>query len=1192
MKKIGILSLVLMMANLCHAQEREILISESFSQYNVGSKIAVAANNAGNYWWTTWSNAPGGAEDGVVAVWNGAKCGKFTYGNDQVLLLGDQTSGSFVCSFDMYIPNGKDAYNNILHAFAGSGSEWAAEVYYKHSSNGTMIEAGGNNYNFECPYDAWFNVKYDIDLDNDQATFFIDDVEVVTWQFSQQASGGAGTRQLAAMDFYPPTSVAVSEYYVDNIVVERVGGMSAPQFVISPSVVNRTLGESEMTTVPITINNIGNSIGDWNGWLEFGQGGAGSQSADLYYHNGEFNSGIGSSDAATREMAIRLPASAYVGAAMGMRIVSAKYYVHDNFQSTDHYYVFRVYGQGMNNQPGEMLAEKTVYSTASGTWITATFNQAVYMTGQTMWVSVQLQQGAGEYPLTMDGGEYGEEADGNWLSTNGGTFSHCYNAGSFGGAWMITANCQGTLISGTWASIDKYFGSVPGGTAETVTLSLNSIGITQGTYNANFIVETNDANMAHVVIPVTLNVNGSGNYYTITAIANPTNGGTVTGGGTYQQGQSCTISAMNNSGFTFINWTENGNVVSTNANYTFTVTGNASYVAHFQQSTTYYTITATPSPSDAGTITGAGTYTFGSICTLQAIPNNGNSFVNWIENGTLVSTNAVYSFTVTGDRNLIAVFDIVPTYYDITATASPTNGGTVTGDGSYTSGSTCNLQATPNDEYLFVKWTKNGAQVSTNPSYSFTVTGNASFVAHFQQNTNNYTITVKADPDDGGTVSGEGTYPQGSNITLQAWPNDGYSFVNWTLDGTEVSTNSNYSFTVSGNATYVAHFNEIIQEYTITASANPANGGEILGAGTYPAGSTCILSAMPTEGFVFENWSRNSIVVSTDPSYVFEVNGNADFVAHFTQDANHFTITAVADPIEGGTTSGCGTYEVGTTCTIKAVPSDGYEFSKWTLNGSQVSTNESFEFTVTANAVYVAHFAKVVNNYAITANVEPAGAGSVIGAGIFEEGTGCTLIAMPNPTYSFVSWTENGIVVSTNDHYTFTVDRERDLIAVFSQGQFYTISASAGANGTISPEGDVFVEPGEDKTFAIIPNNGCQVRTVLVDGIDLGPIPSYTFRSVNGNHSIHAEFSGLGVDDNVSLDLKIYPNPANDKINIESPNMKKVSIFNLIGVQIENKEVNDDYTIVNTNGFPQGTYILKVENNDGRIGYSRFVIAK
>ena len=69
--------------------------------------------------------------------------------------------------------------------------------------------------------------------------------------------------------------------------------------------------------------------------------------------------------------------------------------------------------------------------------------------------------------------------------------------------------------------------------------------------------------------------------YEIFTTVNPTGSGTTTGGGTFQQGQSCTVTATANSGYTFGSWTENGNVVSTQANYTFTVTTNRTLVANF-----------------------------------------------------------------------------------------------------------------------------------------------------------------------------------------------------------------------------------------------------------------------------------------------------------------------------------------------------------------------------------------------------------------------------------------------------------------------------------------------------------------------------------------------------------------------------------------------------------------------------------
>lgn len=503
----------------------EILLFETFEDYTVGNHIAEEAIAQGYDYWTTWNNHPGSAEDGIVADFDDTQCGHLTFGNDQVLLLGDEENGNYDLEFDILVPEGKNGYFNILHHFAGSNSTWAMQCYLHMTSDGNnatqapghgTIHAGSNGTaDVPCVYDAWMHFRLNVDTDTDVARYYYtapgeEEVLVCEWQWSLDSFGNEVVgRTLAAMDFFPPDEdhPETSEFYLDNFVFTKIGGESAPELSITPDTVEEELGEDDMTAVDITINNDGNSIGDWAGWLDFGQGGEGTQTAELYYHNGEESQGIGSDAAYTREMGIRLPATAYAGAAMGMKIVSAQYLVGTQYQSADHNYIFRIYGQGLHNQPGELLAEKTVNSSAAGTWITATFDEPVYLTGQAMWATVQLEQNAGEYPLSMDGGEYGEEQDGNWLSTSGNSFSHCYSAGSFGGAWLITVNCVGELIPATWATMDKTEGAIMGGQSETITLTLNSIGLEMGTsYNANLIINTNDENLAHVEIPVTLDV--------------------------------------------------------------------------------------------------------------------------------------------------------------------------------------------------------------------------------------------------------------------------------------------------------------------------------------------------------------------------------------------------------------------------------------------------------------------------------------------------------------------------------------------------------------------------------------------------------------------------------------------------------------------------------------------------------------
>ena len=387
-------------------------------------------------------------------------------------------------------------------------------------------------------------------------------------------------------------------------------------------------------------------------------------------------------------------------------------------------------------------------------------------------------------------------------------------------------------------------------------------------------------------------VNGGTQNYTVNVSANPAIGGTVTGGGTYPQGQSCTVTATANDGYNFVNWTEGGNVVSTQANYTFVVNGNRNLVANFEAEVQTYNIRLSANPMLAGTVSGGGTFQEGETCTATASPNNGYNFVNWTENGNVVSTNASFSFTVTGSRMLVANFQAQS--FTITATADPVNGGTVTGGGTYNQGQSCTLTATPATGYNFVNWTKNGQQVSTNTTYTFVVTESATYVAHFQLQS--FTISLSANPADAGTVTGDGTYDYGTLCTVTATPNQRSIFENWTENGIVVSTEASYTFNVTANRDLVANFGMPMIE--ITVSVDPTEAANISGAGTYEYGATVTLILARNEDWAFQNWTEDGIEVSTDMVYTFIATENRNLVAHFeyTEGISESSIAAKVYP--------------------------------------------------------------------------------------------------------------------------------------------------------------------------------------------------------------------------------------------------------------------------------------------------------
>ena len=453
---------------------------------------------------------------------------------------------------------------------------------------------------------------------------------------------------------------------------------------------------------------------------------------------------------------------------------------------------------------------------------------------------------------------------------------------------MTPANMNVTHASSMSTSATSFTVNATNGNGALATLTRNneimgSATINNGTCNITFAAPgtTGTATLTvfgynKITYIATIQITGGGTQqYTVNVSANPTIGGSVTGGGTYNQGQSCTVTATPNAGYTFTNWTENGNVVSTNRNYTFTVTGNRTLVANFQAQPQNFNITVSANPSNGGSVAGGGTYQQGQSCTVTATANTGYAFANWTENGNVVSTQANYTFTVNGNRTLVANF--TPQQYTITATADPVNGGNVTGGGTFNYGNSCTLSATPATGYNFVRWTKNGQQVSTNATYTFSVTESAAFVAQFQLQS--CAIFVSAYPVEGGTTTGGGSYLYGDNITVTATANEGYNFISWVEGDNVVSAEANYSFTVTGNRSLTANFE--LQTFEVKVSVNPSEAGTVTGEGTYNYGDEVTLTIVRNEDWAFENWTENGEVVSEEMNYTFIITSSRNLDANF-----------------------------------------------------------------------------------------------------------------------------------------------------------------------------------------------------------------------------------------------------------------------------------------------------------------------
>jgi hypothetical protein len=510
----------------------------------------------------------------------------------------------------------------------------------------------------------------------------------------------------------------------------------------------------------------------------------------------------------------------------------------------------------------------------------------------------------------------------------------------------------------------------------------------------------------------------------VDTVAAPIDAGITSGDGAFDPGSPVTVTASPMPGFRFVNWTDNGAIVATTETYTFNIDVNHSLIANFTVDVPQWTVTTSGFPVQGGTTSDGGLFDEGTQVSVTATPNVGYVFTNWTENGVMVSTSATYTFSLTQDRNLIANFGIAPSYV-IGVSSNPSAGGTTSGGGSHVSGTSATVIATANPGYVFTQWTSGGNQVSTSPSYTFTVTSNRNLVANFILSGVQRTIAASSSPAAWGSVAGAGAYGSGELATLTAIPNPGYAFSKWREGNTNVSTSASYSFTVTANRTLTAVF---IEAFVISTDSSPSIGGTTeMDSVTYKTGERAKAQANPAIGFTFANWTENGVVVSADESYSFDVAGNRSLVANFVSDAG-ITVNADCEPSHGGSVLGDDVYNFGDDVMVSVVANNGFVFSNWTENGVVVSTDPAFGFSAVANVALVAHF---VPSVSITASASPPEGGVVSGSGEYAGGSQVGLSAVANPGYAFNGWTENSAGINSGADYSFTAGSARSLVANF-----------------------------------------------------------------------------------------------------------------------------------------------------------------
>lgn len=197
----------------------------------------------------------------------------------------------------------------------------------------------------------------------------------------------------------------------------------------------------------------------------------------------------------------------------------------------------------------------------------------------------------------------------------------------------------------------------------------------------------------------------------------------------------------------------------------------------------------------------------------------------------------------------------------VTTSVSPSGSGTVSGGGSYASGDSVTLSATPNNGFTFVNFDVGGTTYTANP-LTITVSADTTVVANFRSN---YDITLNYDSSLG---TASYSWLSGTQIQLTATPNSNGQFKGWYVNSSLISSSNPYNYTVTGNVTIEARFERV---YNVDASVD----GD--GAIQYTRGTDkndVTFSVIPNQNRHFDRYEVEKAVLSFFPMSVLKSAGD------------------------------------------------------------------------------------------------------------------------------------------------------------------------------------------------------------------------------------------------------------------------------------------------------------------------------
>ncbi len=306
---------------------------------------------------------------------------------------------------------------------------------------------------------------------------------------------------------------------------------------------------------------------------------------------------------------------------------------------------------------------------------------------------------------------------------------------------------------------------------------------------------------------------------------------------------------------------------------------------------------------------------------------------------------------------------------------------------------------------------------------------------------------------------------------------------------------------------------------------------------------------------------------------------DADKTIEVVLDYIRYDVNLSANPEDGGTISGSGEYYHGETATINAEPEDFFNFLYWSVNDEIFSEDEEHSFEVYESIDIVAQFEPYI--YEITAVAVPEDGGSIDGTGEYYHGEEVTLTAVPASGYHFVKWSEDGVDIDDADEVlVFDATEDRELTAHFEITtyvlSFNVIDTSQQSidDAVITLDGTTY-NPGEYVFEDMLP--GSYDYSVTREGyLDVENSVNITNQDVSVSVVMQIDTS---IDNITENEVKVFPNPASDIINVISESIiDEIHVVDIAGRVIYSAYPSSMEYDINVNSFNAGVYFLKIHS--------------